>query len=207
MAMPNPQKYLHKHYGWKPLSQVAADLRVSPRAVETMRGQWAVPSLFDRPGVMSVTQLAYALGISPTTLLKWAKAGAIPHKTGYRRDNPAYAFVREKIEHWLMRPKPSWMLVQADAIQDPALALILRNAQALNPFHWLTLQHAAERYYITDKGLLWHVKQGRISYYPARRRYWVWEPDVRRVLLGEDAGSESPDGYGMAQIGAVGAAI
>lgn len=177
------KRYLLKWYGWRDIDRIISDTGAS--SDDTVYA-WAraldVPSLFEQEGVLRVQDVAHGLGVPPNVVYGWANDVLIIHHTGYRGRIETMVFKRPEVERWLMRPKPAWMLVDEERIQDEQWRIILRNAKETNESPWIKTKEAAEKYHMSDKGLLWHARQGKIARFAARGRHWLYEPDIRRTL-------------------------
>lgn len=186
------KRYLLKWYGWRDMGQIMAD--TGANTPETVYG-WAraldVLPVHEREGVLGVKEVAAKLGVSPNVVYGWVERGLIPHRQGWRGTIPVRVCLQPEIERWLMRPKPAWMLIDFDKVQDRKWRIILRNAQELNDCPWLKTKEAAEKYNISKQGLLWHSRQGKIARFEVRRQYWLYEPDIRRTLGVDYVGSSS----------------
>lgn len=154
-TLQDPIKYLKREYGLRPLDDLAAVLGTPPLEVEKMASRLGIPKLFAREGVMSSVQTASALGVSPTTVMKWSREKLAPARFGYMRNQQVLYFQREELTHWLMRPKPAWMLVKVEQVTDPIFATVMRNSQEEFPSPWLSLHEAAS-------GILWFPKPSPI---------------------------------------------
>lgn len=178
----DPIKYLKREYGLRPLDDLAAVLGTPPLNVERLASSLGIPKLFAREGIMSSVQTAEALGVSPTTIMKWSRAKLAPARFGYMRNQQVLYFQREELTHWLMRPKPAWMLVKVEQVTDPIFATVMRNSQEEQHSPWLSLREAAQRYFVSPKTIAHHVRKKRVAHCEAQGRFYVFEPDVKRLF-------------------------
>lgn len=181
----DPIKYLKREYGLRPLDDLAAVLGTPPLEVEKMASRLGIPKLFAREGVMSSVQTAEALGVSPTTVMKWSRQKLAPARFGYMRNQQVLYFQREELTYWLMRPKPAWMLVKVEQVTDPIFATVMRNSQEEFPSPWLSLHEAAQRYFVVPETIAHHVRKKRVAHCAAQGRLYVYEPDVKRLYCPE----------------------
>jgi hypothetical protein len=77
------------------------------------------------------------------------------------------------------------MLVTVEKIRDEQLRLILQNAQQDNISPWLRAQEAERKYFLDQSTFNRYARKGKIERVAISGRGWLYEPDIRRVVLGE----------------------